>query len=86
MEVAISKPTPLLSPLGLDVLDWYEDMVERPVLTRGNGFCPSVESYVKDNNKKPSPHDLPLAESGLMAHAQYRNTRQQNCVNCSQQG
>jgi len=49
---------------------------------------PQKLPYKKINvfNKKPSPHDLPLAESGLMAHAQYRNTRQQNCVNCSQQG
>ncbi len=49
MAVGISRPTPILSPLGLDVLDWYEDMVERPVLSRRNGFCPCVESYVKDN-------------------------------------
>jgi len=49
MAVAISRPTPILSPLGLDVLDWYEDRVERPVLSRGIGFCPSVESYVRDN-------------------------------------
>lgn len=49
MALANWKPTEMLSPLGLDILDWFEDPGEDSVASRGDGFCPSVESYVKDS-------------------------------------
>ncbi len=49
MALANWRSTEMLSPLGLDILDWFDDTMERPVRSVEEGFSPFVESYVKDN-------------------------------------